>query len=406
MFITRYITRVISLLTGFELTFVKWRAKKHGYNFAKEPQLTISEIVIENVFKTSFQKHALLSYIVYPFLGDIQINHSNHRECFIMAEILSELGYNVDVINWDNNTFVPVQSYSVVIDTHNNLERLSAYFKESVKKIVHATNAHWLYQNWMEYCRYQEFFSKTGVAITPPRLIPAGNSSAYCDAISMFGNEFTKSTYGAYGIKVHHLPMSVTTKPAQIEERNYELAKKKFVWLNSYGALLKGLDVVIDAFTLLPELTLFVCGNMEKDSQFLDTISLQLFQASNIKFAGWVEMDSDEFKKIVSDCAWVINTSFSEGGGGSTLNCMAKGLIPVLSKSSSISLPDQSGFYVKQNDADALSNLLQTISMLPGEALKKLSNNAVDFIATNHTVEIFKKKYKDFLVSVTNTNSN
>lgn len=404
MFITKYIARVMSLLAGFELTFLKRRAKYYGYTFAREPQLPISEIVIENVFKTSFQKNALLSYIVYPFLGDIQNNHSNHRECFTIAEILSELGYNVDVINWDNNIFIPNHSYGIVIDTHNNLERLSEYFEDSVKKIMHAANAHWLYQNWMEHGRYQGFFLKTGVAITPPRLIPSGNSAAHCDAISMFGNAFTKSTYGAYAAKVYHLPMSVTTMPAQIEERNYKLAKNKFIWLNSHGALLKGLDVVIDAFSLLPELTLFVCGNMEKDSQFLETISLQLSQASNIKFAGWVEMDSVEFKKIVTDCAWVINTSFSEGGGGSTLNCMAKGLIPVLSKSSSISLPDQTGFYVKQNDAQTLSNLLQTISRLPDEALKQLSNNAVDFIATNHTLKNFKKEYKDFLIAITNAN--
>ena len=398
--------KINASIKNWKFRFLNAIIKRQGYQLMRQAPVNGIETIIDNFFKTTHQKNALLSYIIYPFLGEIENNHSNNRECFCIAEILNELGFNVDVINWNDTSFIPIKKYELVIDNHNNLARLSSYFKANTLKIFHATNAYWLYQNQLEYKRSYDFFLSTGVTLTPPRLISQGNSAQYADAIAMFGNEFTKSTYGKYASKVNHLPMSVTTTPEIITERNYLLAKTKFVWLNSHGALLKGLDVVIDAFTLLPELTLYVCGNMERDSQFLETVASQLSQASNIKFAGWVELDSDEFKKIVTDCAWIINTSFSEGGGGSTLNCMAKGLIPVLSKSSSISLPDQTGFYIKHNNAENLSNLLQTISILPDEALKELSNNAVDFIGTNHTVENFKKKYKNFLIAVTNDNNN
>jgi len=401
MFINKFIRSIKSSATNFEFRLLRRRANNYGYDLATQKPLPDSEELIENYFRTTHTKNALLSYIIYPFKGEIQNNHSNHRECFTMAEILDELGYNVDVINWNNTTFLPNKKYDLVIDNHNNLERLKDSFNGDTKKIFHATNAHWLYQNSVEYARYNEFFTKTGIALLPPRLMVPGNSAAYCDVISMFGNDFTKSTYGKYGSKVHQLPMSVTTEPEIIKERNYASARKKFIWLNSHGALLKGLDIVIDAFSMMPELEVYICGNAERDSSFINAISRQLSAAPNITIEGWVDINSEGFKKIATDCAWVINTSFSEGGGGSTLNCMAKGLIPAISKSSSITLPAKTGFYFENNNAAAVLDLLRTVSELPDTDLEERSLNAVDFIATNHMLENFKSKYKDFLIEVT-----
>jgi glycosyltransferase involved in cell wall biosynthesis len=358
------------------------------------------DAIIENVFKTSHEKNALLSYIIYPFTGPMQNSHSNHRECYTMVEILSELGYNVDVINWNNNAFTPSKKYDLVIDNHNNLERLLPYLDGQAKKIFHATNAHWLSQNSVEYSRAEDYFVKKGIVINPSRLLSPGNSFAFCDAISMFGNDFTESTYGVYAHKVYHLPMSVTTEAEQIPNRYYPSAKKKFLWLNSHGALLKGMDIVIDAFALMPALELHICSNLERDSEFIASVSSQLSAAPNIKMEGWVDINSSAFNNLVTECGWIINTSFSEGGGGSTLNCMAKGLIPVVSRSASITLPGNTGFYIENNNASSLVALLKTISVLPDDVLKEMSFNAYNFIAANHTLENFKKKYKEFLIRI------
>ncbi|HEU5053374.1 MAG TPA: glycosyltransferase [Hanamia sp.] len=401
MFINKFFRSVKSSFTNIEFRLLERRANRYGYNLVTQKQLSDTEEVIENYFGTMYTKNALLSYIIYPFKCEIQNNHSNHRECFTIAQILDELGFKVDVINWNNTTFLPNKKYDLVIDNHNNLARLKDHFKQDTRKIFHATNTHWLYQNSVEYARYNEFFSKTGIAILPPRMMVPGDSAVYCDVISMFGNDFTKSTYGKYGNKVHNLPMSVTVEAEIIKERNYALARKKFVWLNSHGALLKGLDIVIDAFSKMPFLELHICGNVERDSPFINAMSRQLSAAPNITIEGWVDSNSEKFKKLATECAWVINASFSEGGGGSTLNCMAKGLIPVISKSSSITLPAKTGFYFENNDTAAVVELLKTIIELRDDELKEMSLNAVDFIATHHTLENFKSKYKDFLIEVT-----
>jgi glycosyltransferase involved in cell wall biosynthesis len=214
----------------------------------------------------------------------------------------------------------------------------------------------------------------------------------------MFGNDFTKRTYGLVSSKIHHLPMSVTSVPEILNNRNYATAKTKFVWLNSHGALLKGLDVIIDAFTILPDMELHILGDMEREAKFMNAISCELHAAPNIKFEGWIDINESHFKEIATGCAWVIGASFSEGGGGSILNCMAKGLIPVISRSSSISLPEKTGFYVEENNATGLVALLKIITTLPAAELQAMSSNAYNFIAANHTLENFKARYKEFLI--------
>ena len=392
--------RIKTTLSAYELSYLKNRAAHHGYFLQIQQNIKDSEVVIENFFKTNHDRNALLSYIVFPFIRAIENNHSNNRECYTIAQILDELGYNVDVINWNNDTFIPAKKYDLVIDNHNNLARLKDHFKQNTRKIFHATNAHWLYQNSVEYARYEAFFKKTGKAIKPQRILPPGNSAAFCDVISMFGNDFTKSTYGPFAHKVHRLPMSVTATPEMISAQNITAAKKKFVWLNSRGGLLKGLDVVMDAFEQLPECTLYVCGNLDAEPELKQALQPQLDRSPNLQFVGWVDMDDTRFKEIANQSAWVINTSFSEGGGGSTLNCMAKGLIPLISQSSSITLPALTGFYLENNTAAELIELVKKVTELTDEELKERSYNSFHFIKSNHTLENFKNKYKDFLLAV------
>jgi glycosyltransferase involved in cell wall biosynthesis len=397
MILKKIYNKVKSYVLKLEFYILKKWAFKFNCELKRIEVLTHDKMVINNYFNRNNKKSALLSYVIYPFLGSISNNHSNNLECFIMAEILDELGYNVDIINWDNHTFVPDLDYDLVVDNHNNLKRLENYFSKKTLKIFHATNAHWLYQNSIEYERYYDFFKKKGLAVTPPRLIQPGNSAENCDAISMFGNVFTKNTYGVFGQKVHHLPMSVTTKINSETNRNYTEAKKRFLWLNSHGALLKGLDIVLDTFILLPDFELYVCSDLKSDMEIISLLESQLSSAPNIKFFGWVDTDSEVYQTIVSECAFVISVSFSEGGGGSTLNCMASGLIPIVSRQTSLTVSADFGFYVNDNSVECLSTLIKNVSCFSNNILEGMSIQSIDFIEKNHSILNFKNKYKDFL---------
>ena len=397
----RIFNKFRSKLLNAELELLKLRSRRRGYDLIPRKVPSYSEIIIDNYYETEYKKNALLSYLIDPFINEIQKNHSNYRECFIMSEIMHELGYNVDIINWDNTTFIPKKKYDLVIDNHDNLKRLSSYFSNETAKVFHATNAHWLYQNATEYNRCFHVFEKYGRAVEPVRLRTPGNSAEHCDVISMFGNEFTAATYGKYSHMIQHLPMSVSTDPEIIMGKDFGKAKKNFIWFNSYGALLKGLDVIIEAFNRVPDLELFVCGKLEPEAGLIQTTMIQSKITPNIDFQGWVETDGEEFKKLLLETAWVISASFSEGGGGSILNCMAKGLIPIISRSTSITLPDNTGFYIENNETATLDKLLLSLSQLPDATVKELSLHSFEFISSNHTLKNFKQGYTNFLQEIT-----
>lgn len=391
------------ILKEYELILLKKRASRYNYELIDVNPINYSELFIENYFKTSYNKNALLSYIIYPFTGIINNKHSNLRECYTIAEILNELGYNVDVINWDNTKFLPQKSYDLVIDNHNNLKRLCNYFDKKTLKVFHATNAHWQYQNKIEYTRHYEYFLKKGNVISPSRLLPPGDSAECCDIISMFGNSFTAGTYGKYASKICHLPMSVTITSDEVKHRNYITSKNKFVWLNSHGFLLKGLDVVVDAFIHLPSLELYICTDLSKEPEFYNHIQSVIKKHSNIKYWGWIDTEDFKFNELCNKSTWVISASFSEGGGGSILNCMAKGLIPIISRSTSIELPENTGFYLDLINPNELVSLIKKCIMLSEDELRIRSNNILNFVKLNHTLPSFRKNYKWFLIQAIKT---
>ena len=89
--------------------------------------------------ETESDKNVLLSYITRPFKVEQKgldfYSHTNIWECQQIAKTWVKHGYNVDVIDWDNKSFLPKKEYSVFIDIHSNMERLAPILGGDCKKI-------------------------------------------------------------------------------------------------------------------------------------------------------------------------------------------------------------------------------------------------------------------------------
>jgi len=83
-------------------------------------------------------KNVLLSYITYPFKNDQKnqdfTSHTNKWECQQIASTWLKYGYNVDVIDWDNSTFLPKKNILFSIDIHSNMERLAPILGRDCKR--------------------------------------------------------------------------------------------------------------------------------------------------------------------------------------------------------------------------------------------------------------------------------
>lgn len=346
---------------------------------------------------------ALLSFVTHPFAitkSELQKSpHTTPWECMEMACILLERGYSVDVIEWNNSTFQPKKQYSIIIDSHQNIERLQSVLPKTCIKIHYITGAHAEYQNRAELTRLQEFTKRRGATLIPRRQMLPSRNIEYADYAIALGNDFAKDTYAYSGKKIAQLPLFSNAFFPSPEHKDFEKVKRNFVWIGGGGAIHKGLDLVLEAFAVLPDYHLTVCGPVEAEKDFYDFYRKELCDTPNIKFVGRIDVGGPQFKAITDNAVGLIYPSSSEGQSGSVVTALHAGLIPIVTYQSGVDV-SPFGYTLQDFSVSEVTNSIQKISALPVEELQRRAVAAWTYARENHTREIYRKKYGDFIDAI------
>ena len=347
--------------------------------------------------------NVLLSYIVDPFhrLEDDEsfINHANRWECLQMAKTYVELGFQVDVIAWNDYQYKPSKSYCYCIDVHNNLERLAPLLNKDCIKILHITGAHWLFQNQAEYTRLEQLKQRRATVLLPRRIVVPSLGIEHADIATALGNDFTLSTFSYSRKPIHKIPGSTTTLFSKPSDKNYTVCRNRFLWLGSNGMVHKGLDLVLEAFVKLPDCFLTICGPVENEHDFAQAYHHELYETPNIQTFGFVNIKSALFTDIVNNCVAMIYPSCSEGQAGSVLTCLHAGLIPVCSQESGVDIEDF-GIPLLTCSVEEIQNAVLAISKLDASTLSQMSLSAWNYARNKHTRESFAHAYKKFVLTL------
>ncbi|KKU80517.1 MAG: Glycosyl transferase, group 1 [Parcubacteria group bacterium GW2011_GWA1_47_8] len=192
----------------------------------------------------------LLSFLTGPFTlapGEFYTDpHSNNWASPEIARLFSERGYDVDVINWDNDRFIPRKKYAVCIDMQYNLERLSPYLPKNCIKVMHLVASYPEFQNNAEQARIRALEKRRGVVLAPSRTSPATSNPGIADFLLGYGNKTVHGTYSRFRKQVIPVPVPIMEKYDFPHDKNFEESKKHFLWFGGGGAVLKGLDLVLD----------------------------------------------------------------------------------------------------------------------------------------------------------------
>ena len=278
--------------------------------------------------------HMLLSYLTRPFLGGGGSDadpHTNVWECRQLAQTFLDLGFAVDVIDWNNERFLPRRPYRFLVDIGAHLERLAPLVGPNCTKILHATGKHWLFQNRAEYERLAALLARRGIALQPRRIAPAGLGVESADCLTVLGNQATIDTLAYAGKPCFPIPLSTTAEFAWDDTKDFNAVRRRFVWFGSSGMVHKGLDLVLEAFAAAPELQLTVCGPVEREPDFAAFYRRELYETPNIRTVGWVNVAGREFGEIVRTSAALVYPSCSEGCAGCVVTSLHAGLIPLIS---------------------------------------------------------------------------
>ena len=115
---------------------------------------------LKNINKLSFaSKKALISYTVMPFLTQ-KDTHTNKQESQVIVDLLTCLGYQVDVIHFSNKQKLNYSNYDLIFGFGEPFENSFKDKKCYAKKIYYATGAHAFHQNAAEVNRIIEFNKK------------------------------------------------------------------------------------------------------------------------------------------------------------------------------------------------------------------------------------------------------
>ena len=344
----------------------------------------------------------LISYIPDDVLKseeDVSASHTHYWECRQMAKSFAAAGFNVDVIDFADDRFIPQKSYDILVSARTNLERLAKHVPENCLKVAHLDTAHFLTNNANAMERLRSIRDRHKVSLRSTRMVENNWAIEAADMGCVLGNAFTEDSYDFAGKPIHRIPLSSVRQYDWLEDKNFDACRKTYLWFGSGGFAHKGLDLVIDAFAELPDHRLLICGPLDLEPRFIKAFEQPMYHSDNIETIGWIDVTSPEFTAIRQRTVATIYPSCSEGGGGSVIACMHAGLIPVVTPGASVDVGDF-GTVLQTMSVSAVRDAILELSELPAADLEQRARAAWEYARGNHTRERFANAYDRFVRDV------
>lgn len=333
--------------------------------------------------------------------------HTNDWEVLAITKILNQLGYFVDIIDRD----ITLRNVRKISDQYDIFIGIGAgnsgkYFSDIAERLTKAIKIFYAAgpepdeSNRLELGRYENFKRRhPEIEFEGRRLIDKvdiDRAMRSTDVIFCVGNKFTQDTYKKHGKPIYRInPSSSPLITASLKDLT-EKSPLHFLYFGGNGSIVKGLDVLIEAFVGLPELHLYICAPHETEIEAAYGEILR--SAKNIHWVGFVTVGGKIFNDLTAKCGYAILPSSSEGIATSVTTVMRKGLVPVTTYESGIDLEDF-GFQIKNVDIDALRQQIKEISTITKEDLKRRIF-ASYLNSFQYTQAGFSKSFETNLISV------
>jgi hypothetical protein len=375
---------------------------KFGFKIGKN--FKIIPLFKKNVFKTKYKKRVLLSYITEPFVMKNAFSHTNTLECFIAAEIFNELGFCVDVANFNSDKKINYKKYDVIYGMGKILENSFYVDKPNLTRMFYATGCNPTYSNNKTILKVRKFRENHNkLIIKSSRFIEKSTElqTLLSDRVVVLGNQLVLNTYTDLDVNALDRYKNLNAfyydaHDTNSKNKDYSIAKKHFLWFGSTGLLHKGLDLLIDIFSKRDDIFLHICGAPESENEFFEYYSPILSKSKNIINHGFVDIKSEEYIEITNKCAFTIAPSVSEGGAASTLNTIANGgLIPIITKYSGLDV-EEFGLVIEEPIISCVQDAIEKAEILSNENLINMSRLATEQIRSAYS----HKNYKDNLTKI------
>lgn len=352
--------------------------------------------------------NALFSYIAdsvgWPD-GHLELlAHSNFWESREIARILTDLGFAVDAVNWNDEAFQPAKEYDLVLDIDANLQRWAPLLPEKTVRILHLTGSYGPFQNKAELERVAAFEQRTGKLYSPKRLVRwlelAERSLRLAHHCSLIGNEATLNTYPEeYREKITLIPVSGSALSRTRTAEEIASGKREFLWFFESGAVHKGLDLVLEAFGQHPEWVLHVVGSAPCERDFMAAYGRYL-SLPNIRVHGHLKPGQASFAEEMRDVFCFIAPTCSEGTSPAVVTCLQWGLFPIRSRQTGVDVPDGCGVFLDDLTPLAVEQAVQTALEMNNCEIVRQTRACQELALEKYSRKAFSQAYSVFLRNI------
>ena len=305
-----------------------------GFALWKARARLIGSGVARGVEGAGLGRRALLLSRVFPFrFPTLPATHQNESQAREFARALAEIGYEVDVADFDEHRRVLDREYDLVIDLHPDEHPIyEGRLRPGAKRICYITGSNPTFSNEAERARLADLVARRGVSLRPRRQVRPFPRSVLqpFDAMFLFGNKTTLATYAEFRLPpVRYMVNNgyddvIPTDPSCRDPRC-------FLFMASVGQVHKGLDLLLEIFAREPDLSLVVCSMFARERDFVRAYRRELFETPTIRPVGFVDVRSPAFRDLQAGCGAMILPSCSEGQSGSVTVAMSFGLPCIVS---------------------------------------------------------------------------
>jgi len=294
-------------------------------------------------------KQALLYYKTEPFIFPERLDiyeHTNLWEITEIVRVLNTFGFVVDVVDRSASAFQPTDQYDLYIGLGaGHSGKYFAKYAEAMPravKVLLAAGPEPRLSNRLVQEQYDRFNARHGAQVPAMRLTEGIDFEAftkYADYFLAIGeaDQFCARSYAQLGkLVLTYLP-GVSPRIRFLDNWVRSRSRKKFLCFAGNGLICKGVDVVVEAFLEMPELDLHICGP-DTEPSFFDVLGARIKNSRNVRFEGFVKVGGARFEELMSECAFVIFASSSEGCATSVATVMKGGLVPILTEEVGIGL--------------------------------------------------------------------
>ena len=348
-----------------------------------------------------YEHRALFVYRSLPFLvpkkHPIFRCHQSMDQALIIARILDEMGFVVDVADYTRGALSCRYNYDLVL-SHNCFLDPDAESWRRALKIYLASGTEHSTHNDRQWNRLSNFEARVGrqdvELIWDTEEMPWTEKA---DAIFCFGNDEVAETWRRkFGCPV--LPFQNTASESVCEaHRDWHKARNEFLFLGSRQQLAKGLDLLIEAFADCPELSLHICGHYRRDVGFCK-IYRDAFQLPNIHGHGWVDMGSRKMHRLATRCGFAVSATCAEGSPGSITNMMKTGMVAILPAEAGLNF----GQGVLRLGTSSIAEIRAAVRKFAGmspETLEAISAEALERAAQDFSIQTFSTRWRTMLES-------